>query len=360
MCGVLAAPATGAAKTFSVPLVESSKLAPAPWSEALFEKVRKIDDRFEGRLAAYVSDPYRGFRWGYNDDVPYYLASGVKIAFMVEVFRQREAGALSFDETITYGRENIRDGAPRVNRQRLGAKLSISTLLDWMMRSSDNAASDMLAGRVGLRSVNRGLETLGIRGFSPLTFLVDVRRGIYRELDVTADDLSPEEVRKIRWTKIWDPQIRRLEQMLGKPPRTYSRQDLFGAYERFYATGANRAKMRAVGLIFEKMARGELVSEKASEEMFELMSKARTSTHRLLGRLPRGTTVAHKTGSQYTKVCDLGIIVLPDETPLVVTACTDGGSVPDAEAAIAQVARAAYDLALAEHRKAGATAERAR
>ena len=350
----MAVSSAGSARTFEVPLVESTALTPAPWSEAMFERVRKIDDRFEGRLAAYVSDPYRGFRWGYNDDVPYYLASGVKIAFMVEVFRQREAGTLRFDETITYGRENIRDGAPRVNRQRMGAKLPISTLFDWMMRSSDNAASDMLAGRVGLRSVNRGLESLGIRGFAPLTFLIDVRRGIYRELDITADDLDAESVRKIRWTKIWDPQIRRLEQMLGKPKRTFSRDDLFAAYDRFYGTGVNRAPMRSVGLIFEKMARGELVSEKASEDMLALMSEARTSTHRLLGKLPRGTTVAHKTGSQFTKVCDLGIIYMPDKTPLVVTACTDGGSVPDAEHAIAEVARAAYDLALAEHRKAGA------
>ena len=48
---------------------------------------------------------------------------------------------------------------------------------------------------LGLRSVNRGLESLGIKGFTPLTFLIDVRRGIYRELDVTADDLSAEDVR---------------------------------------------------------------------------------------------------------------------------------------------------------------------
>jgi len=340
------------AKPFDVPLVPSSQLKPAPWTDALSERAESIDRRFKGRIAAYVSDPYRGYRWGYNDDVPYYLASGVKIAFMVEVFRQREQGQLTFDETITYGEQNIRDGAPRVNKQRMGAKLSISTLLDWMMRSSDNAASDMLAGRVTLPKVNRGLIEEGIEGFSPLTFLIDVRRGIYRELDVSADDLTPPQVRKIRWTRIWDPQLRALEERLGKPSRLYSRDELFAAYERFYQTGVNRAEMRSVGLLFEKMAHGELVSERASQEMLTLMAAARTSTHRLLGKLPRGTKVAHKTGSQYTKVCDLGIIFLPDNTPLVVTCCTDGGLVPDAEHAIASMARAAYDVAVAEHRKA--------
>lgn len=351
------APASALARPFpNLTLVPSSKLEPAPWAESLTKTATHLDERFEGRFAAYVSDPYRGYRWGYNDDVPYYLASGVKIAFMVEVFRQREKGTLSLDEQVPYDAEAIRDGAPRVNRLRLGSTVSVGTLLDYMMRSSDNSASDMLARRVGLRNVNLGLEEAGIFGFTPLTFLLDVRRGIYRELDVTADDLTAEDVRAIRWTRIWDPQLRKLEQMLGKPPGYYTRQDLFDAYDRFYATGVNRAPMRAVGFLFEEMAQGRLVSEKASDDMVALMSEARTSTHRLMGKLPAGTRVAHKTGSQFLKVCDLGLIFLPDDTPLVVTICTDGGEVPAAEGAIAALARAAYDLAVAEHRQAKATA----
>lgn len=352
-----AVPARSLARPFpNVTLVPSSKLEPAPWAESLSATAARLDERFEGRFAAYVSDPYRGYHWGYNDDVPYYLASGVKIAFMVEVFRQRERGTLSFDEKVPYTAAAIRDGAPRVNRLKLGASVPVGELLDWMMRSSDNSASDMLAGRVGLRNVNRGLEEEGIYGFTPLTFLLDVRRGIYRELDVTADDLSPEDVRAIRWTRIWDPQIRKLEQMLGKPSGYYQRPDLFAAYDRFYDTGVNRAPMRAVGFLFEQMAQGQLVSEKASDDMVALMSEARTSTHRLMGKLPHNTKVAHKTGSQFHKVCDLGMIFLPDDTPLVVTVCTDGGEVPAAEGTIASLARAAYDLAVAERQQAKATA----
>ncbi len=351
MLGIVVAPVGATAKPFNMPLVPSSELEPAPWSAALTAKAKSINRRFkDGEIVAYVSDPYRGFQWGYRDDQPYYLASGVKLTFMIEVFRQREQGKLSFDDTVTYGNANIRDGAPRVNKQRNGAKIKISTLLDWMMRSSDNAASDMLAGHVGLENVNPGLVEEGLSGFSPLTYLIDVRRGIYRELDVTADDLSPIQVRKIRWTRIWNPQIRKIEQLLGKPKYTFKQADLMQAYQRYFDTGVNRAPMRSVGLLFEKMAHGELVSETASEEMLTLMSAARTSTHRLLGKMPRGTTVAHKTGSQFKKVCDLGIIFLPDKTPLIVTACTNGGAVPAAENAIATIARSAYDLAVSEHR----------
>ncbi len=314
-------------------------------------EIDRINRRYSGELAAYVSDPYRGYRYGFNAGKPFYLASGVKIAFMIGVFRAREHSGLKFDEEITFTEKNLRDGGPRSNKIELGTKVSIHTLLDWMMRSSDNAASDLLAERAGLAEINRGLVEEGLEGFTPLTYLVDVRRGIYRNLDVTADDLTPLEVRTIRWTRIWNPQIAKLNESLGRLPRTYGKDDLMKAYDRFYATKVNNAPMATIGLVFEKMLRKELVSAKASEEMLELMTGARTSTHRILGRLPRGTRVAHKTGSQFLVVCDLGVVFLPDDKPMIVTACTKGEDVRGAEDAIARVARKAYDLILEDRKK---------
>ena len=278
----------------------------APWSADLNKAAEVAERRLDGRLYLYVSDPWRGFRFGYHADEPAYLASGVKMAFMVEVFRQREFRLLSFDEQLLYSAEDIRDGAPRMNRLKVGARVSINTLLDWMMRSSDNAASDLLAKKVGLAKVKDGLEDEGIVGFSRLTYLIDVRRGVYRNVDVSADDLTALEVRTIRWTKIWEPQIRRLESYLGRLPKSVSRAELWNAYDRFYDTKVNAAPMASVGLLLEKMCRGELVSEAASREMLDLMRGARTSTHRLLGKLPNGTKVAHKTGSQFRRLCDMG------------------------------------------------------
>lgn len=343
---ILSIPSELSARPFAqVELSPSAALTTAPWADILTNFTRRLDDKFEGRVAAYVSDPRRGVKWGYTSDEPFYLASGVKVAFMVEAFRQRELGMLSFDEKIVYTQADIRDGATRVNRRRLGSRLSVGTLVEWMMVASDNAASDMIARRVSLPRVHEGLRSQGIDGFTPLTYLIDVRRGIYRELDPSADDLTPIEVRKIRWTRIWDPQLRELERQLGKPPKTFSRRALWAAYDRFYATRVNHARMAAVGLLFEKMVRGELVSEKASDEMFGLMSRAKTSTNRLLGRLPSGTPVAHKTGSQFRRLCDLGVVTLRDKTPLVVTVCTAGGDVPKAERVVAEITRRAYDLA---------------
>lgn len=331
-------------------LLPSTTFDDGPWAPALLAEVAEARDAVNGEIFFYVSDPWRGFRFRYRAGQPTYLASGVKMAFMVEVFRQREHGRLTFDEEILYTEDDIRDGAPRMNRLDIGTRVKISTLLDWMMRSSDNAASDMLARRVGLHSISDGLIAEGIVGFQPLTYLIDVRRGIFRGLDIAADDLTPYQVREVRWTDIWSPQLRRLEALLGKRPTSFTKEALWAAYDRFYATRVNAASMNAVGLMLEKMCRGELVSVRASREMLALMQRGRTSTHRLLGQLPEGTPVSHKTGSQFRRLCDMGVITLPDRRPLVVAACISSSDVLGAERAVARLARRSYDLVIAEHR----------
>lgn len=357
---LLIATATPSLASAQAGLKPSSELVQAPWSAALDREVANIRRSFKGHLAAYVSDPTRGYRWGFNEQEPVYLASGVKVAFMVEVYRQREQGKLKFDETLVYGPDQVRDGGPRMKSVPEGTQMPIETLLHYMMEYSDNAASDMLATRVGLDRINQGLKEEGLSGVTPLTYLIDVRRGIFGELDPKALEFTPADIRTLRWTPIWEPQIRKFTQMVGKPPGTFKKQDLLDAYERYYAKSTNRAPMATMGLLLEKMLRGELVNPKASADMLELMSHAKTSTHRILGRLPPGTKVAHKTGSQFERVCDLGIIFLPDKTPLVVTACAADGGVVPSENAIARIARAAYDQAVAEHKKAKKEAALAR
>jgi beta-lactamase class A len=333
------------------PFKPSSELAAAPWSKEMDALIARLQRRFPGTMNVYVSDPWRGFRYGHRDDVPVYLASVVKTTFMIETFRQREQGKLRFEDTLEFSEDDIRDGAPRMNSLELGTRHTISQLLDWMIRSSDNAASDMLARHVGLRNIERGLVEEGLLGFTRLTYLIDVRRGVFRNLDIAADDLTPRDVRDIRWTPIWEPQIRELEKRIGRPPLTYDRKMFFEAYDRYYETNVNAAPMRTMGLLYEKILRRELVSPKASEDMFALLGEARTSEKRLMGRLPENTRVLHKTGSQFNRCCDTGIVVLPDGRPLVMAICTQNGLVPQSEDAISQIARKAFDLAIEDHER---------
>jgi beta-lactamase class A len=244
-----------------------------------------------------------------------------------------------------------------LNPRPAGSRFSIRELLKFMIGVSDNAASDMLARRVGVHNIEHGLRALGFEGFTRITTLIDVRRGVFREVDVHADDLTPLQIRDLRWTVGWHAQAAKLTQVLGRPPGTYSKDLLLAAYDRYYATETNCARLDTVAAILERLWRRELISPEASEAMIALLSDVNTSRARLLGRLPPGTKVAHKTGSQYERICDLGIITLPDQHPLILTACLRGGNDRNlAEATLAEIARHAYDLAVAAHQAHAARA----
>jgi beta-lactamase class A len=65
------------------------------------------------------------------------------------------------------------------------------------------------------------------------------------------------------------------------------------------------------------------------------------------GMLPPGTVVGHKTGTEHDYIHDTGFIRLPDGRVMVIAIYIDAVDAPEQrEAAIAQIARAAYDYML--------------
>lgn len=322
------------------------------WTKALDQEIASLQGRFKGRISVYAYDPSSDATYTHDVEKPSYIASGVKVPFMIEVFRQVDQGLLSWDEVLPYEESDIRDGAPKLNRYPRGKGIAVRDLVRIMVQYSDNAASDMLAKRVGLDNVNQGLAAEGLTGFNRLISLLDVRRGVFRELDVAADDMTNLDVRAVRWTWGWQKHVKRFEQIVGLPPGTYSSAQLHAAYARFYTTGVNHVRVDSLGMMMRKMNAGELVSKAASAEMLTIMRGAKTSTRRMLGLLPRGTRVAHKTGSQYERICDYGVIDLPDGQPLIFAAClADGDNRTLAEYTLARTARKAYDVAAAVHRR---------
>lgn len=308
--------------------------------------------RENAEVAFYLHDVFRGWEVGLEADRPVYLASGIKLLFMVELFRQREQGLLSFDERLAYTDDDVRDGAPSMNRQRTGRRFALRDLLKYMIRDSDNAAADLVLRRVGADTLRASMMELGIDSLGPVVPLMDLRRSVYRQLDPRADQLSALQVRDIRWRDGYRPRLDLLRTHIGPPYRDYQEDDLRLAHERYYAEGRNHASMRDMASILERMVRGELLGEAASREMMGYLRTTWTSGRRIEGRLPAGTLVSHKTGTQRERICDLGILWLPDDTPLVFTIAVKGGERLAAEDVIADIARGAYELAWMEARTA--------
>jgi beta-lactamase class A len=74
---------------------------------------------------------------------------------------------------------------------------------------------------------------------------------------------------------------------------------------------SNTTSAQSLMVIYEKLAKGEVVSPGASAAMIEIL-KRQNYQDVIPALLPTGVTVAHKTGSISGVVHDSGIVLLPD------------------------------------------------
>lgn len=306
------------------------------------------DPRHPPRVAVSVIDVRRGVSVGVDAHRPMYLASGVKLFLLVELYRQRAARRLSFDEQLPYGDDDVRDGAPTLNKLALGSRFSVETLIRYMIRDSDNAAFDLLLRRAGQENVEALARSYGPMG--AIVSTLETRRAVYSRLDGRARQLDAAAIRDVRWRDGWHPRLDLLKQRIGPPFGAYDVDDYDRAWAEHYETGASSAPLITPARLLRALARGKAVSPEADAEILSLLRHVATSDRRIAGALAEDVVVAHKTGSLHKRLCDLGVITLPDGSPLVVTVGVTGASYDRAEAAVALVARAAFDAAV-ENRK---------
>src|SRR5262245_36771425 len=95
------------------------------WPADLQTDITSIYHGSTGEMALDVKDLSTGVRFTHNSATPMYIASGVKLAVMTELFRQLGQKQLSLDEEIIYGADDVRDGAPVMGHLRVGTPVSI-------------------------------------------------------------------------------------------------------------------------------------------------------------------------------------------------------------------------------------------
>ena len=88
------------------------------------------------------------------------------------------------------------------------------------------------------------------------------------------------------------------------------------------------------------------MSAESTKFLLGVMSRTRTGAGRLKGLLPKGTPVAHKTGTIGGVANDVGFITLPDGRRFAIAVYTKSSTTSEAdrEKAIAEVTRALYDF----------------
>ena len=330
-------------------------LAPAaraqpPWPVSLQAEVTREARKFKGEICVYVKELSTGIRYTHNAATPVYLASGVKIMVLIAIFEEIAAGRLQWSEELEFTKEDIRDGAYKLLPRHVGKQFSVDELVGMMMKKSDNAATDLLIKRVGIRGVNAAVQKYGGSDFCWITSLLDVRRNIYEHIDQRAALLTNLQIAELAKKRPLSRRARHLGRLIGEKKKKYTSRDLWNAFTAYYDSGLNSAPLDAVGKLLESLERGEVVSPEASQQMIEIMKRCQTGKRRIRAGLPDKVVLAHKTGTQIKRICDLGIMYMPDEQPVVFAVCLmDFPSRRKAEALVARLARKTADLLLPLH-----------
>jgi len=153
-----------------------------------------------------------------------------------------------------------------------------------MIINSDNTASNMLIRLVGRENVNSTMEGLGLAQTS-LGASIHAYSGTIRSLRTSTNDM-----------------------------------------------------MRLLAMIASR----RLVNEQASDLMLSILAQQRHNSY-LPKPLPKGTVVAHKTGSLHDTLNDVGIVDLEGAPYIVCVITTHLEDLDDGARLIRRVSRAAYD-----------------
>ena len=206
-------------------------------------------------------------------DVEFHAASTMKVAVLIELYRQARAGRLALDDEIPVVNEfhSIVDGSVfRLDTgdasdaavvRHLGGRMSYRALAEAMITVSSNFATNLIIERVGAKNVQATVDAMGASGMRVLRGVED---------------------------------------------------------NKAYDKGLNNvATARALLTLMEGIARGAAVDRTASEEMAAILRR-QTVNDRIPAGLPPGVAVAHKTGEITRIRHDAAIVYAPRPFVLVV------------------------------------------
>ena len=183
MALVLATNAFGQPKAESTPGDTGSDLL----RTKLETRIRDIADKFDGVMGVAILDLTDGRIFWLNADRVFPTASSIKIAVLVELYRQDQEtrsgakGKARLDDTYTFDPKDLVEDSRIMAGPTAGVThVTNRDLAQFMVAVSDNAAANILIDRVGKDNVNATLRALGLSKTMLRRKMIDIaaaRRG---------------------------------------------------------------------------------------------------------------------------------------------------------------------------------------
>jgi len=318
-----------AAPAQTAPPVSRSLPRPRAGTEplaALQQKIERIRRAFPGEMSVYMKNLKTGEVIALDSSRVMETFSVIKVPIMAEVLRQAESGAFSLSDRIRLKASDRRLPSGLLYALDPGLEPTVRDLLTLMIIISDNEATDLLADKVGRASVTRTMQGLG-----------------FTHTTIEFSDLD--------WDRLWlgrlDPAYKNAsgDQTIAFPFDQYSHEQVSEAFRQTIYDSPiyfGHSTTGEIGLLFEKMARRELISPSASDLMIEILKKQEVNN-----RFPKylaDAVLAHKTGDgQPWLANDAGLLWLPSQpsdAPIVLVVFTGRhrGTTSSLHDAIARVA----------------------
>ncbi len=252
----------------------------------------------EGRFAYAFLDLQTGRKLLSNARDTFHAASTMKTPVMVEAFKQAAAGKFSLSDSITVYNsfksivDKSKFSLPSNTDSegdlytRIGTKVTWHNLIFRMITESSNLATNIIIDQIGAKNVMRTMSSIG------------------------ANDIRV--LRGVEDTKAFQKGLN------------------------------NRTTAYDLMLVFEQIAKGNAVSEEASNGMVEIL-KAQRFNEAIPAHLPKDVQVAHKTGAIEGIYHDSGIVYLPDGRAYVLVLLSGNVEETAAKRTLANVSRLFYD-----------------
>jgi len=265
--------------------------------DALYDALGRVARRVGGEIGIAAIHVETGARISFHGDRRFPMASVSKIPIALEFLRGVDDGRHRLADTLVLPITDFRAGNSPLASWSGGrpVRVTVDSLFRMMIEVSDNTATDVILRMAGgPESVTRGLRRIGIHD-------VDVDRSearTFADLVGIPDTVPESELYRYQHFRLRDglpAEVRREARLrYGEDPRD---------------TATPEAMARLLAHVWD----GTGLSATSRERLLGTMAESRSGPRRIRGLLPRGTPVAHKTGTMAGAVNDAGIITLPGE-----------------------------------------------
>lgn len=272
----------------------------------------------------------------FNQSDRYLMCSTYKVAIATYALYCAEQNTLDLNKLYEVRRSDFLPGMySSLNQLNYDAPqlLSLHSLLIIMLQESCNTATNIIL------NILDGTEA--VHSFLAKNNLEDIQNDYYtmqefahwEGVTTLPDNCSIEEYEKlVRAASAEDIKRARID-----------------AKEKIDSTGIGTTTPNAMMRLLCQLFNAEIISKRHSDLLFKIMRRCRTSANRIMGLLPPGTSVAHKTGSLTGYTCDIGLITLPHNAGNIAIALyLKDTPIPleKSERVLAEVSRSIYDIFL--------------